>query len=74
MLYTVAVSTTILKYTITPSLHGTGPHTTEQENKRNIEKPDLVFLVLDVEEQGSELGTVLVSSVTVDFEQLLFYS
>lgn len=38
------------------------------------EKADLVFLILDIEEQGPELGTVFVSCVAVDFEQLLLYS
>ena len=37
-------------------------------------RSDLVFRILNVEEQGPELGAVFVSCVAVDFVQLLLDS
>ena len=50
-------------------------HTFSRQGTVSVKKrSDLVFLILDVEEQGPELGAVFVSRVAVDFVQLLLDS
>ena len=50
-------------------------HTFSRQSTVSVKKrSDLVFLILDVEEQGPEFGAVFVSCVAVDFVQLLLDS